>query len=108
MLVVKVLISVVVLLLAVEIAKRSLFWGAFVIALPLTSMLAMVWLYWDTRDMVRVSTFARDIFFLVPPSLLFFLPFVFEPRSHWSFWLNFAAGVVLAAGGMAGMRFFLK
>ncbi|PWB55954.1 MAG: hypothetical protein C3F18_05380 [Nitrosomonadales bacterium] len=108
MLVVKVLISVAVLLAAVEIAKRSPFWGAVVIALPLTSMLAMAWLYWDTRDMGRVSAFARDIFFLVPPSLLFFLPFVFEPRSHWPFWLNFAAGVALTACAMLGMRFVLK
>jgi hypothetical protein len=108
MLVVKVLISAAILLLAVEIAKRSPFWGAFVIALPLTSMLAMAWLYWDTRDLVRVNAFARDIFFLVPPSLLFFLPFVFEPRSHWPFWLNFAVGVVLAASGMLSLRLILK
>lgn len=108
MLVVKVLISVVVLLAAAEVARRSSFWGAFIIALPLTSMLAMVWLYWDTRDMERVSMFARDIFFLVPPSLLFFLPFVFEPRSHWPFWLNFAVGVVLTACAMLGLRFMLK
>lgn len=108
MLLVKILVSVAVLLAAVEIAKRSPFWGALVIALPLSSMLAMVWLYLDTRDMGRVSAFARDIFFLVPPSLLFFLPFVFEPRSHWPFWLNFATGVALCAGAMLGMRFVLK
>lgn len=108
MLVLKALISVAVMLAAVEIAKRSPFWGAVVIALPLTSMLAMLWLYWDTRDAARVSAFARDIFFLVPPSLLFFLPFVFESRTHWPFWLNFASGMMLAAGAMFGMRLLLK
>ena len=108
MLLLKIIVSVVVLLAAVEIAKRSPFWGAVVIALPLTSMLAMAWLYWDTRDMTRVSAFARDIFFLVPPSLLFFVPFLFESRSHWSFGLNFALGVLLAAAGMLGLRLFLK
>lgn len=108
MLVVKVLISVAVLLAAAEVAKRSPFWGAVIIALPLTSMLAMAWLYWDTRDMVRVGTFARDIFFLVPPSLLFFLPFLLEPRSQWPFWLNFAVGLVLTASAMLGLRFVLK
>ncbi len=108
MLAVKLFISVAVLLAAVEIAKRSPFWGAVVIALPLTSMLAMVWLYWDTRDEALVSAFARNIFFLVPPSLLFFLPFIFAPRSHWPFWLNFAVGLVLAASAMLGLRFVLK
>ena len=108
MLALKILISVAVLLVAAEAAKRSPFWGAVIVSLPLTSMLAMAWLYWDTRDAAQVSAFARDIFYLVPPSLLFFLPFLFEPRSHWPFWQNFAVGAVLVASGMAGMRFMLK
>jgi hypothetical protein len=108
MLALKILISVAVLLAAAEAAKRSPFWGAVIVSLPLTSMLAMAWLYWDTRDVARVSAFARDIFYLVPPSLLFFLPFLLEPRSHWPFWLNFAMGTALAAGGMSAMRFVLK
>ncbi|HWN30024.1 MAG TPA: hypothetical protein VNN78_01480 [Burkholderiales bacterium] len=39
--VVKILFSVALLLAAAEIAKRSTFFGALIIALPLTSMLAM-------------------------------------------------------------------
>ena len=71
---VKILFRVTLLLAASELAKRSTFLGAIVIALPLTSMLAMTWLYLDTRDADKVAAFARDIFFLVPTSLLFFLP----------------------------------
>lgn len=41
MLAVKILFSVVVLLAAVEAAKRSPFRGEVIVALPLTSMLAM-------------------------------------------------------------------
>ena len=106
--IVKILFSVALLLAAAEIAKRSTFFGALVIALPLTSMLAMTWLYWDTRDAEKVSAFARDIFFLVPPSLLFFLPFLFASRSHWPFWVNFSAGFALMAVGMFAYRFLVK
>jgi hypothetical protein len=35
----------------------------------------------------------------VPPSLLFFLPFLLQPKSHWPFWLNFGVGFALMAGG---------
>ncbi|MGH8750363.1 MAG: hypothetical protein ACREUV_01510 [Burkholderiales bacterium] len=108
MFIVKILFSVALLLAAAEIAKRSTFLGAVVIAMPLTSMLAMSWLYWDTRDAQKVAEFARDIFFLVPPSLLFFLPFLFQTRSHWPFWLNLGAGLGLMAGGMLAYRFLLK
>lgn len=108
MLILKILFSVGILLAAAEVAKRSTFWGALVIALPLTSMLAIFWLYWDTRDAVKVSAFARDIFFLVPPSLLFFLPFVFESRSHWPFWVNFTSGLAAMACGFALLKVLLK
>jgi len=106
--IVKILFSVALLLAAAEIAKRSTFFGALVIALPLTSMLAMTWLYLDTRDSEKVAAFARDIFFLVPPSLLFFLPFLFASRTHWPFWLNFSTGFTLMAAGMLGYRFLVK
>ena len=106
--IVKILFSVALLLAAAELAKRSTFLGAFIIALPLTSMLAMTWLYFDTRDSEKVAAFARDIFFLVPPSLLFFLPFLLAPRSHWPFWLNFGVGVALMAGAMFAYRFLVK
>jgi hypothetical protein len=106
--VVKILFSVALLLAAAEIAKRSTFFGALIIALPLTSMLAMLWLYWDTHDSDKVAAFARDIFFLVPPSLLFFLPFLLQPKSHWPFWLNFGVGFALMAGGMFAYRFLVK
>jgi hypothetical protein len=104
----KILFSVALLLAAAEIAKRSTLLGAFIIALPLTSILAMTWLYFDTRDSEKVAAFARDIFFLVPPSLLFFLPFLFAPRTNWPFWLNFSAGFALMAVGMLAYRFLVK
>ncbi|HSS47171.1 MAG TPA: hypothetical protein VLL03_07145 [Burkholderiales bacterium] len=62
---VKILFRVTLLLAASELAKRSTFLGAIVIALPPTFMLAMTWLYLDTRDADKVAVFARDIFFLV-------------------------------------------
>jgi hypothetical protein len=108
MFIVKILFSVALLLAAAELAKRSTFFGALIIALPLTSMLAMLWLYWDTHDSDKVAEFAKDIFFLVPPSLLFFLPFLLQPKSHWPFWLNFSVGFALMAVGMLGYRFLVK
>lgn len=108
MVLVKILFSVALLLAASELAKRETFLGALVVALPLTSMLAMIWLYWDTRDADKVAAFARDIFFLVPPSLLFFLPFLLQPKSHWPFWLSFSTGFAMMAAGMLAYRFLVK
>jgi hypothetical protein len=105
---IKLMFSAGVIAAAAEVAKRSEFWGALIIALPLSSMLAMVWLYSDTHDSAKVSLFARDIFYLVPPSLLFFVPFLFEPKTQWPFWGNFAAGIIVMGAGMATVKFLLK
>ncbi|TCV81043.1 hypothetical protein EDC63_1271 [Sulfurirhabdus autotrophica] len=104
----KLFLSVAILLGAAETAKRSPFFGALIIALPITSMLSMVWLYWDTQDSARVSEFARDIFYLVPPSLLFFVPFVFSSRTHLSFWQNFIIGTLFMVVAMLLIKFLIK
>lgn len=85
-------LTLTVILASAEVAKRSPNLGAFIVVLPLVSILSMTWLYWDTRDAAKVSAFAREIFYLVPFSLLFFLPFLFEQRTHWPYWLNFSLG----------------
>ncbi|MEK7666938.1 MAG: hypothetical protein AAB406_04650 [Pseudomonadota bacterium] len=101
---VKVLISALVIALASELAKRDSFWGALLVALPLTSILAISWLYAETRDNLLVTRFARDIFLLVPGSLLFFLPFLLESKTRLGFLPNLLAGLVLLALAVWGMR----
>ena len=101
---VKVAISALVIALASELAKRDSFWGALLVALPLTSILAISWLYAETRDNLLVTRFARDIFLLVPGSLLFFLPFLLETKTRLGFLPNLLAGLVLLALAVWGMR----
>lgn len=91
----KVLISAVIIGVATEVAKRHPFWGAVIIALPLTSILAMSWLYAETRDNLLLTQFAKDIFLIVPVSLVFFLPFLLEKKTSLGFVANMALGLVL-------------
>ena len=101
---VKVVVSALVIALASELAKRDSFWGALLVALPLTSILAISWLYAETRDNLLVTRFARDIFLLVPGSLLFFLPFLLETKTRLGFLPNLHARLVLLALAVWGMR----
>ena len=92
----KILISAVVIATASEIAKRvGPFWAAVLIAMPLTSILAMSWTYWDTRDPMLITDFTRDILVIVPVSLVFFLPFALERQTHMGFAANMALGLAL-------------
>jgi hypothetical protein len=101
---VKVVVSALVIALASEIAKRDTFWGAVLVALPLTSILVVSWLYAETRDNVLVTNLARDIVLLVPASLLFFLPFLLETKTRLGFVPNLLVGLVLLALAVWGMR----
>lgn len=103
----KVAVSALVIVAATEVAKRSPFWGALLIALPLTSVLAMSWLYAETRDNALLTQFARDIFVLVPVSLVFFLPFWLEKKTQFGFIANMLLGFVLLAVAAWGARRFL-
>lgn len=104
MFVVKLLVSALVIALASEVAKRDSFWGALIVALPLVSILTMSWLYGETRDNALVTRLARDIVVLVPLSLVFFLPFLFEARTRLGFLPNLVLGLALLAAAVVVAR----
>jgi uncharacterized membrane protein (GlpM family) len=69
----KVLISALVIVIVTELSKRGgTFWGGVLASLPLTSLLAFVWLYTETREAARVASLSWNIFWLVIPSLTLF------------------------------------
>lgn len=103
----KIIVSALVIALATEVAKRDSFWGALIVALPLTSVLAISWLFAETRDNLLVTRFARDILLLVPVSLVFFLPFLLEHKTHAGFGLNLFAGLLMLALAVWLVRRFL-
>lgn len=94
---VKIAVSVVVLVLAAEIARRSTLLGALVVSLPLTSLLAIVWLWRDTQDAERVARFAAEIPWLVLPSLAVFFVLPVLLRRGVSFPLSLVAGCAASA-----------
>jgi hypothetical protein len=104
----KVFVSALVIAAAVEAAKRDPYWGAVIVALPLTSVLAMSWLYLDTRDNALLRRFARDVFVIVPVSLVFFLPFLLEARTRLGFVSNILIGLGLLAGSVWVLRRILS
>lgn len=55
-----------------ELAKRWTFAAAVLVSLPLTSILALTWLYMDGKDLKAVSGLSMSIFWMVIPSLVFF------------------------------------
>jgi len=71
--IIKFSLSAAILVAVSEIAKRSSLLGGLLASLPLTSLLAFIWLWQDTRDAARVAALSTSILWLVLPSLVLFL-----------------------------------
>lgn len=56
-----------------ELAKRFSWIAAIIASLPLTSILALSWLYWDTGDEEQVVDLSYGILWAILPSILFFI-----------------------------------
>jgi hypothetical protein len=69
----KIIITALVVTGISELGKRFTTFGAILASLPLTSILAFIWLYRDTKDEQKVIDLSYGIFWMVIPSLLFFL-----------------------------------
>ena len=70
---IKIIITALIVALVSEIARRFTFVAAIIASLPLTSILAIIWLYRDTSDIQKIIDLSSNIFWAVLPSLLFFI-----------------------------------
>jgi hypothetical protein len=99
----KVLITAILVVAISEIGKRNTFAGALLASLPLTSVLALTWLYRDTSDALQAATLAQNIFWLVLPSLLFFLAFPLGVKAGWGFWPSMFVAIACTISAYGGM-----
>jgi len=93
--VVRAALSGVLIALVALLARRSPVLGALVASLPLVSVLAMMWLWHDTRDPVRLASHAEATFWYVLPSLPMFLVIPALLRHGFGFWLSLGAGCTM-------------
>ncbi|MBA2466666.1 MAG: DUF3147 family protein [Sphingomonas sp.] len=113
-LLVKAAVSGLLIAIISEVARRSPGWGGLLASLPLTTLLAMIWLWRDTGDPQRVGDLALGAFWFVLPSLPLFVIIPLLLRAGWGFWPALLAGcavtlalyaAMFAVSGRLGVRF---
>lgn len=95
---IKVIISALLIVAVSEIAKRSTGFAALVASLPLTSLLAFVWLHMETASPDKIADLSSQIFWLVLPSLLLFLLLPLLLKHGLSFWVSLGLSMAATAG----------
>ncbi|MBT3776631.1 MAG: DUF3147 family protein [Pelagibacteraceae bacterium] len=89
---IKTVITALIIVIVSEIAKKSSFLGALIISIPLTSLLAFIWLYFDTKDYQKVIDLSYGTIILTVPSFAFFiiLPILLKMKQ------NFAISILIS------------
>lgn len=90
----KILVSAVIIATVSELAKRNNAVASVVHSLPLTSLLALTWIYFETKDTKLIASHTHGTFWFVLPTLPMFLVLPALLRSGWGYWP--ALGLCLA------------
>jgi hypothetical protein len=91
--IIKIAVSALIILAISEIAKRHSGFAALVASLPLTSLLAFVWLHMESTPSERIADLSMQIFWLVIPSLVMFIVLSFMLRQGVNFWASLSISV---------------
>jgi len=103
----KYLITASIVVLVSEVAKRSDRLGAFLAALPVVTILVLIWLYLEKQPAEKIANHARYTFWYVVPTLPMFLTFpYFLPRL--GFWYTLAVSVVITLTCFGVFVYILK
>ena len=103
----KFVISAAVIVAVSEISKRSSFIGGLLASLPLTALLAFIWLWRDTHDSAKIAALATSIFWLVWPSLVLFIALPVLLKRGVAFWPSLGISMMAMLASYGAMVFGL-
>jgi hypothetical protein len=103
----KYFITAAIVVLVSELAKRSDKLGALVAAMPLVTLLTLIWLYLENQPALKIANHAWYTFWYVIPTLPMFL--VFPLLIHrFGFWPSMLVSMILVGICFGAFALFLK
>ena len=106
--IIKTLLTALIIVVVSEIAKKSSLLGAIIISIPLTSLLAFIWLYWDTKDAQKIIDLSHNTIIMVIPSFVFFIILPLMLKLKQSFSISLFASILSTSIAYFIFIFFLK
>lgn len=102
-LIVKVGISAILIAIISEISRRNTLLGGILASVPLVSVLAILWIYWDTQNIKEIIYLSHSILWMIIPSLTFFIVFPILLQHK----INFYSALFSALGVMIICYYFV-
>ena len=104
---IKTLITALIIVGVSEISKRSAALAAFVLALPIVSITALVWIYIESKAKIKIADISQETFWYVVPTLPMFLLLSWMLKNNYNFYLALFACVILTAALSAITQYLL-
>lgn len=104
----KVFLSAVLIASISEVSKKISILGAILASVPLTSVLAIIWMYQENKDTKAISELSIDIFWLVIPSLSFFIVLPILLKNKVNFYVSLISSLIIMIVFYFAMIFLLK
>ena len=92
---IKLFTSSVIIVIVSEISKKNTFLGGIIASIPLVSLLSIIWLYMDTKNISNVISLSHNILFMVIPSLALFISLPILLKSGFNFYLSVLGAIII-------------
>ncbi len=80
------LVSAVIIVALSELARRHAVLSGLLAAMPLTTLLVILWVYVDTRNVAKIEAFSQSVLWALLPTAFFFVALVVALKRGLSFW----------------------
>ena len=95
MAIIKILASGIIIWLVGEFGKKSGKLGGLILSLPITSLIALFWLWIETQDASKVSSVSKETLIFIIPSFVFFIALHLSLERQLNFYLSFTLSILL-------------
>tara|TARA_Y100000748_G_scaffold232502_1_gene196485 strand:+ start:103 stop:453 length:351 start_codon:yes stop_codon:yes gene_type:complete len=105
---IKLIITASIIVIVSEVAKKSSLLAAIIISLPLTSLLAFIWVYLESKNVDKVINLSYSTLIMVIPSLMFFLVLPIMLKFKYNFSISIFSAVIATSASYYLFIYILK
>ena len=90
----KIGLTALIIFAVVQVSERSTLLAAVLASIPIVSVLAMMWMNHEGQSATEIAGFAKDIVWLLLPSLLMFIVMPLLIERGWEFYPSLGVGLI--------------
>ena len=106
-LITKIIVTAALIVLISEIAKVNDKLGGLIAAMPIMTLLVILWMYYDGNTNEKISSHISYTLFYIVPTIPMFLIFPFV-ISKFGFYIAFLISILITVISVAILNFFIK